>query len=114
MRNWMLPPSLLCRKHLMGEHVECHMAMASLKNGRSVKGFIIKGLLEPQNLCSRHDELAKEINRRGYKHNSALVESVSDAPVGKVFIFKSMIDLLNRCPDCSKRFSILDTGGQND
>jgi len=25
MRMWMLNPKALCRKHLMGEHVEIHM-----------------------------------------------------------------------------------------
>ena len=65
MRMWMVPPRRMCRKHLMGEHVEIHMAVATLRLGRSVDGFLEKGLLELRSLKSRHDELAAEMLRRG-------------------------------------------------
>ena len=31
MRQWMVDPRLLCRKHLLGEHVENHMFIGTLK-----------------------------------------------------------------------------------
>jgi hypothetical protein len=30
MRMWMVPPKVMCRKHLLGEHVEIHMLAGSL------------------------------------------------------------------------------------
>ena len=43
MRMWMVPPRKMCRKHLLGEHVEIHMAVATLRLGKSVAGFLEKG-----------------------------------------------------------------------
>ena len=97
-RMWMQPPQTMCRKHLLGEHVECHMVKGSLDRWRSVAGHIAKGQLEPQNLQARHDELAREMVRRGYRHNSPLVHS--GGPVGHVDVDKSRRDLLSRCAEC--------------
>ena len=36
----MVSPATMCRKHLLGEHVEIHMAVASLRLGKSVDGFL--------------------------------------------------------------------------
>lgn len=62
----------MCRKHLLGEHLELHMLVGSLTKGRSIQGFLDNGLLEPQNLISRHNRLVKEMIFRGYKHNSPI------------------------------------------
>ena len=43
---WMVEPKKMCRKHLMGEHVEIHMLIGSMRKGKSIKGFIDNGLLE--------------------------------------------------------------------
>lgn len=34
MRMWVVNPKILCRKHLLGEHVELHMATGHLQRGR--------------------------------------------------------------------------------
>ncbi|MHB8762095.1 MAG: pyrimidine dimer DNA glycosylase/endonuclease V [Coriobacteriia bacterium] len=57
----MIDPVLLCDRHLLGEHVECHMLAGSLARRRSIDGFIVKGLLEPESLVERHDALAGEM-----------------------------------------------------
>jgi len=100
MRMWMVPPRKMCRKHLLGEHVEIHMAVATLRLGKSVAGFLEKGLLELSNLRSRHDELVAEMLRRGYRHNSPLGR-VPRRTEGKVNRRANSRELARRCPDCA-------------
>ena len=99
MRMWMVDPKLLCRKHLLGEHVEVHMLAGSLLKGRSIEGFLAKGILEPQNVEARHARLATELLRRGYRHASPL-ESASTNIRGAVDTTKSLQDLRTRCVAC--------------
>ena len=40
MRMWMLPTAGMCRKHLLGEHVELHMLLGSLRRGKNIEGFL--------------------------------------------------------------------------
>ena len=70
MRMWMVDVRLLCRKHLMGEHVENHMFVTTIEQNKSVQGYMDKNLLEVSALEDRHRELAEEIVRRGYNHKS--------------------------------------------
>ena len=72
MRMWMVDPSLLCRKHLLGEHVECHMFVGTINKNISIKGYIEKGLCEPDKLEFRHNQLSEEMIKRGYNHLSEL------------------------------------------
>lgn len=104
MRMWMVPPELLCRKHLMGEHVETHMFVGTLKAGKSIGGYLKKGLVEPQHLKARHDALAAEMTRRGYNHQSP-IDNVHSVEVGEVDVAESLRDLSERCPECRKRMS---------
>ncbi len=99
MRMWMVPPRRMCRKHLLGEHVEIHMAVATLRLGKSVDGVLEKGLLELRNLKSRHDELVQEMLHRGYRHNSPLGR-VPRRHEGKVNRRANLLELARRCPDC--------------
>lgn len=73
MRMWMINPKHLCRKHLLGEHVECHMVIGSYtKRGiEGLKGF--DEFIELHNVLSRHNALAKEMLNRGYNHNSDMI-----------------------------------------
>jgi len=72
MRQWLVDPKLLCSKHLYGEHVEHHMFVGSINKGVSVDGYIWRGLLCPELLHQRHEELVEEILRRGGNHKSPL------------------------------------------
>ena len=101
MRMWMIEPAIMCRKHLLGEHVELHMLVGSLQRGRSISGFLSRGLLEPQNIRERHAALVAEMTRRGYSHNSELAEYATDI-TGKVDREKSLRDLSGRCAECAK------------
>lgn len=57
----MINPKTMCRKHRLGEHVECHMFVGTIRRGRNVRGYLQKGLLEIHNIQKRHDELAEEM-----------------------------------------------------
>ena len=75
MRIWDIRPEKLCRKHLLAEHSELHALWSVITNKK--KGFSKhpetlrwKGKLRA--LYLRHQELVKEMERRGYKHRSPL------------------------------------------
>ncbi|HWI40646.1 MAG TPA: pyrimidine dimer DNA glycosylase/endonuclease V, partial [Verrucomicrobiae bacterium] len=75
MRVWDLPPHLLCRSHLLGEHREIHAVWSILTSGRS--GYRKhpetrrwKGKLAA--LLKRHDAVAAEMQARGYRHLTPL------------------------------------------
>lgn len=75
MRIWDLEPSLLCRKHLLGEHRELHGLWNILTLGKT--GY----LHHPETqrwigrlhvLLRRHEALCKEMAARGWNHKSPL------------------------------------------
>lgn len=102
MRMWMVDPKLLCQKHLCGEHQECHSFRGTINKGTSIKGYLRNGLLEVHNLKSRHDELAEEMERRGYNHKSELIQYLPYI-LGKVDSEKNIEILKERCPKCKER-----------
>lgn len=102
MRMWMLYPRIMCRQHLLGEHLEIHMFAGTLRRGISVEGYLEKGLLEGASLRSRHNALVKEMLRRGYNHKSPL-DDYPEETRGKVDRLQSFTDLMDRCPECRER-----------
>ena len=103
MRMWMVPPEVMCRKHLLGEHVEIHMLAGSLRRKRSIEGHLAKSLLEPTSIRRRHAALVAEMRRRGFKHQSPLPSAgrlTLRHRIAKVDVAKSMNDLATRCKDC--------------
>jgi len=75
MRIWDIKPKYLCRKHLLGEHRELHAIWSILINNK--KGYAThpetkrwQGKLKA--LYLRHEELVKEMEKRGYQHRSPL------------------------------------------
>lgn len=102
MRMWMVDPELLCRKHLMGEHVETHMFLGTINKGVSLQGYVDNKLVSTPHLKSRHDELADEMIRRGYNHNSPL-EYTDTLNLVSVDVAANIEELKRRCPDCRAR-----------
>jgi hypothetical protein len=103
-RQWLVNPILLCRKHLLGEHVEHHMFMGSISRGKSVEGFLKGGLLEPKTLQDRHEQLVGEMIARGYNHQSPLIDvSIEHLSDGKIDIDRNIEDLRSRCKECAMR-----------
>ncbi|MEM3064045.1 MAG: pyrimidine dimer DNA glycosylase/endonuclease V [Candidatus Nitrosotenuis sp.] len=75
MRVWDVPPSVLCKNHLLGEHREIHAIWSILTTGK--RGYLHhpetirwKGKLNA--LYLRHSMIADEMIRRGYEHKSPL------------------------------------------
>jgi hypothetical protein len=102
-RMWMVDPRILCRKHLLGEHVELHMAAAWLKRGKHIDGWVDGNCLEPRSIGARHKALAAELTRRGYKHRSPLRQPLISSwqhPTAKVDRKAALQELLHRCPTC--------------
>jgi len=100
----MVDPTVLCRKHLLGEHVECHMFRGSLHKGTSLRGFIETGLLDSRLLGERHDLLATEMQRRGYRHSSPLPRDFDElAATGDVDKVAALDELASRCDECRQR-----------
>jgi hypothetical protein len=109
---WMVDPAVLCNKHLLGEHVECHMFAGHLIRKRKITNYITFNLLEPKSLAQRHNILARQMRKRLMKHKSPLPRfSISYLPKAqqeyKVDVEKSLKDLIKRCPACKKRFKTL-------
>lgn len=99
MRMWMVDPKIMCNRHLLGEHAECHMLAGTVGKGKSIAGYLKNGFVEPQNVGSRHDKLAREMKRRGFRHNSLL--NIYLRIEGHVDLNKSSGDLRKRCEKCS-------------
>jgi hypothetical protein len=110
----MVDPRILCQKHLCGEHVEMHMFLGSLKKGKKIDGFLKNNCFQPRSLFQRHEDLKLEMINRGYNHQSDICEQececVLDLPDEKQYweIDKkaALKDLLDRCPECRKRFNL--------
>ena len=104
MRMWMVDPKHMCSQHLLGEHLETHMFLGSIRKGISLKGYVAKNLLEIDSLKSRHDEIAVEMGRRGFGHESDLdIAEGETLGVPRAIIDKaaSRAELFRRCPRCS-------------
>ncbi len=102
MRIWDLEPERLCRQHLLGEHRELHALWVILTDGR--KGFAHhpetkrwRGKLRA--LYRRHERLAAEMGRRGYRHATPLPAALAtglaeqkefkDSPAAQARILKA-------------------------
>ena len=112
MRQWLVDPKIMCRKHLLGEHVEHHMIIGSITKKKNINGFLKNNLLEPKSLQRRHQELADEMESRGYTHKSPLVDDCVQrltATQRNWVIDKddALKELLRRCPKCRERYDSL-------
>lgn len=109
MRMWMLPPRLLCRQHLLGEHAEIHKFRPSFEKRHDMTRRIELEQIEPRSMKRRHDVLVEEILRRGYNHDSPyelpdlsyIDPELLDVSVSRL---SALFDLLARCDDCWERF----------
>lgn len=102
----MTDPALMCRKHLLGEHVEMHMFVGVLNRGTSVDGYMLDGLLDLGKLHARHDIVVAEMLARGMNHNSPLgyfKESLALlSPNPHMNDHSAMMELVRRCVGCRR------------
>ena len=108
MRMWMVDPQVMCRKHLLGEHVELHMLAGHLARNRSIAGFVRNNCVQPSSIGRRHAALSLEMSRRGYRHASPLKQPTAHAH-NKVRVDQvlAQAELIRRCPDCLARYANL-------
>ena len=94
----------MCDRHLLGEHVELHMLAASIRQGRSIEGYL-HGLVEPARISARHADLVAEMTARGMNHRS-LIETVSDAFYARPIDTEANLrELSRRCYRCAARIT---------
>ena len=90
MRIWDVPPELLCRQHLLGEHRELHGLWNILtedKRGYSQHPETRRWVGRLAALYARHEALVREMSRRGYRHSSPLAaESGTGDAVQRMYI----------------------------
>jgi len=101
MRMWGTDPKFLCRKHLLGEHLEMHMFVGAIKKGINIVGYVDGGLVETHMINLRHDELVVEMQKRGINHKSPL-ERLNLPARGRLSRKDNLIELARRCPECAK------------
>lgn len=102
---WMVDPKIMCRQHLLGEHVECHMCLSILRSDKSIDGYIKNNCIEPQSVKSRHDALAEEMLKRGYNHKSKMNLTRHESKAFPDVIIdrkRAKERLLNRCEKCKQ------------
>ena len=104
----MVDPKILCRNHLLGEHLELHILASKLNEGRKIAGFIAHGLVDPALAAGRHEELVKEMRRRGYKHASPMAELPGKLEKGCVEPEANLRVLADRCGQCRERIQLKD------
>ena len=107
MRMWNVDPSKMCRQHLLGEHLEMHMFVGALAKNKMLSGYINGGLVHIANICNRHDQLVKEMVKRGYKHKTPVMLpktlgiNLIDYETNNINIEENEKELHNRCNNCN-------------
>jgi hypothetical protein len=109
MRIWDIPPSKLCRKHLLGMHSELHAIWNILtkdKRGYSKHPETMRWKGKLKALFKVHEYIVQEMANRGYKHNSPLDKSLAKGKsIQKEFIDpfdKQIAILIQKNCDCKK------------
>lgn len=110
MRMWMVNPKIMCNQHLLGEHVELHMIISNIRLKKSLTGWINNNCIEPLLIIIRHCNIADEMIRRGFTHQSPCdlrIDELEYLPFNEINAqvndIASFRELLHRCPKCRKR-----------
>jgi hypothetical protein len=109
---WMVNPLFMCDQHLLGEHVEVHMFVGSMAKGIRMDGYVRNGLLDLSQIERRHQELAREMTQRGFKHKSEMdlemlteiYHAYSHFLVTHIDRNSSLHELIQRCSVCKSRY----------
>lgn len=105
----MVDPRVMCRRHLLGEHSEIHRHRHVFERGHSITGRLSPVVqIEPAAMGERHDALADEMLRRGYRHESPYeMPDLSHLPrwqrEARVDTALSLSELMGRCDECGEK-----------
>ena len=96
MRIWDIEPEYLCRKHLLGEHRELHGLWNILTKHKGMGGYskhpeTLRWIGKLHLLYQRHEEVVKEMQKRGYAHKSPLKKEFNSS-IEKQTIFINTIN----------------------
>lgn len=72
MRMWNVPTRWLCDKHLLGQHVELHMILGSMKKKKNLGKLLTNGCVSLTSVNFFHLMTVIEMQRRDMKHNSPM------------------------------------------
>jgi hypothetical protein len=98
----MVDPGYMCDRHLLGEHVECHMFAGCIDKHKSLLGYVNNNLFKAASLTARHNRLAREMKSRGFSHRSPLSKYTGEST--PVNVQRSLDDLINRCERCRRKY----------
>jgi hypothetical protein len=112
MRMWCCDPRILCNKHLGGEYAEFYKHRNKFEKQHNIDGYIKNNCIEPKSMQKRHDELVIERRKRGLVAKGTFVApDISYLPEHiqnyKIDIQKNLKLLIERCPECRKRYEEL-------
>lgn len=79
------------------------MFVTHLNLNKGVEGFLKNGLLEIHKLQFRHDEIVREMERRGYQHKSELLPLNNLRVAGSINREENLKILFERCHECRQR-----------
>ena len=102
MRIWDIEPAKLCREHLLGEHRELHAiwsVLTSHKKGYSRHPETLRWKNKLGALYKRHNELIREMCKRGYCHKSPLDKKLARGASKQTVLLQSrqkQIQILKR------------------
>lgn len=111
MRMWMVDPKIMCKNHLLGEHLELHMLVGVFRKKQRIDGFLGSNALEPKSVVSRHKELVNELSIRWRKVHITPLNSVDisyltvEQANWKIDRGKALELLISRCPECRRRYN---------
>jgi hypothetical protein len=98
----MIDPKYMCDRHLLGEHLECHMFAGCIDKHKSLTGYVKGNLFDAASLTGRHNALAGEMGTRGFSHRSPLAEYAGEStPIDNMW---SLNELLARCSRCRTKW----------
>ena len=107
MRIWDISPKNLCRKHLIAEHGELHSLWSIIinnKRGYSKHPETSRWRGKLKALYDRHEKLVKEMEKRGYRHNSPLnIQQAKGKKIQDIYLDKPLKQkqiLKNKPCDC--------------
>lgn len=106
MRIWDVSPSILCRKHLLGEHRELHAIWDILfddTSGSRMHTETQRWVSKLAALRIRHEKLVEEMTKRGYNHQTPLPPAPDENTIQDVFLLtpeEQLEDLTSRRCDC--------------
>lgn len=104
MRMWMLPPEMMCMKHIVGEHGEIHKHRHNFEKKHNISGRVSPIVqISPYLMKQRHDELVLYLKNHKSPYELPDLSYLPDwVRYAEVDIEYNMEDLADRCPACKK------------